>query len=604
VFCPITERESTCGFTLHHAAAWIYHGEFKGKNYAFIFPPYRFVSLVFYSLVFHQSPLFVTMSTSNIDNTQDSGGKVRVDIEVHYCDGRHRRLYACNPGQKFEKWMSLFTEDLGASWKKFRFFHCSDVPYFHRLHEIFPTETYGDIVLAGQLTMGQKLFVTAYFDPFPAAPSNNGVPPLQSDPLAHLAASNGGDPPSHSDPVVPPAGSTSGGDPPSPSDPVVQLAGSNTGDPPSVVHPAASNNGDPPSVVQPAASNSGDPPSPSDHVVQLAASNSNDVYPDSPPPIYRQGPGRPRHVQHKQMAQKTATTKAPKPQASARTVDGANAAAKENANDGLSKGQQAQKNPRTTAVKPSPKTQASARTVDGANAAPAAAGPTTRSATSGTKRNGDQLHDSVPDRHLNSETESSDAYKETPPAQNARKKRKASTESSPAQNTRGKTSTGAGRETIQGGDRKRGCSRPTSLRQQMDTQVRNTLGTAIVNMERAQFSCTPHFFGDSFDEKTEGKLDSIAAERTWPRVIVGTFVYTEQGPNPNGGSNCKTLNTPELHMCVGSKANSKHLKDAMNENRHETFLWAKHDSLMKNVFHHPSNGVYKSKKSKRRLPMK
>jgi hypothetical protein len=266
------------------------------------------------------------------------------------------------------------------------------------------------------------------------------------------------------------------------------------------------------------------------------------------------------------MARKTATTKAPKPQASARTVDGANAAAKENTakentNDGLSKGQQAQKNPRTTAVKPPPKTQASARTVDGANAAPTAAG-------------------------------------------NASKKRKANTESCPAQNTRGKTRHDAGRESIQGGDRKRGCSRPTSLRQQMDTQVRNTLGAAIVNMEKAQLSCTPHFFGDSFDEKTEGKLDSIAAERTWPRVIVGTFVYTEQGPNPNGGSNCKTLNTPELHMCVGSKANLNHLTDVMNEDRHETFLWAKHNSLMKRVFHHPSNGAYKSKKSKRRLPKK
>jgi hypothetical protein len=396
------------------------------------------------------------------------------------------------------------------------------------------------------------------------------------------------------------------------------------------------------------------------------------------------------------MAQKTVTNKAPKPQASARTVGGTNAATKENANDGLSKGQQAQKIPsRTTSVEPSPKTQASARTVDGANAAleenandglskgqqaqknprtaavkpairlktvnptkyvailsqrkkaPAAAGHATRSAASGTKRKGDQLHDSVtarrPDsetessdasvespptqnthkkrktrskssaaqntrgktsavaRRPDSETESSDAYVESRPTQNTRKKRKTRSKSSAAQNTRGKTSTDAGRETIKGGDRKRGCSRPTSLRQQMDTQVRNSFGAAIVDMERAQYSCTPHFFGDSYDEKTEGKLDSIAAERTWPRVIVGTFVYTEQGPNPNGGSNCKHLNKPQFHFCAGSVDNANHLVAALDAKRTTIRAWAHHDALMEQVFHHPSNGQYKSKKSKRRL---
>jgi hypothetical protein len=681
--------------------------------------------------------------------------------------------------------MSLFTQELEQPRANFSFHHCSDVPYLHCLQEIFPTETFLDLVKDGRLNMDQKLFVTAIFDPFPLAPSNKGAPPLRSDPLAQLVASNRGDPPSPSDPVVPPAGSTSG-DPPSPSDPVVQLAGSNTGDPPSVVHPAASNNGDPPSVVQPAASNSGDPPSPSDPVVPPAGSNSNDICPDSPPPLKRRGSDPPPHVQQKRMAQKTVTNKAPKPQASARTVGGTNAATKENANVGLSKGQQAQKSPsrttsvepspktqasartvdganaaleenanvglskgqqaqkspsRTTSVEPSPKTQASARTVDGANAAleenandglskgqqaqknprttavkpavglkavnptkyvaklsqrkkaPAAAGHTTRSAASGTKRKGDQLHHSVTARRPDSETESSDAYVESPPkqntrkkrktrskstaaqntrgktstfarrpdsetessdayvesppiqntrkkrktrskssaaqntrgktsavarlpdsetessdayvesrpTQNTRKKRKTRSKSSAAQNTRGKTSTDAGRETIKGGDRKRGCSRPTSLRQQMDTQVRNSFGAAIVDMERAQYSCTPHFFGDSYDEKTEGKLDSIAAERTWPRVIVGTFVYTEQGPNPNGGSNCKHLNKPQFHFCAGSVDNANHLVAALDAKRTTIRAWAHHDALMEQVFHHPSNGQYKSKKSKRRL---
>jgi hypothetical protein len=149
------------------------------------------------------------------------------------------------------------------------------------------------------------------------------------------------------------------------------------------------------------------------------------------------------------------------------------------------------------------------------------------------------------------------------------------------------------------GNQKRKVKRPKSRRQQLDIGVKAQLDSAAVAIGKAQLMCTPAVFADSSSAAKVGK-GKAKEQLSWGRTIVGTFVYTQQGPNPNGGGSPDWLATPRFHVTTGSKKNAEFMKKAMAKNDFEFHAWNKDFEMKEAVFHHHSNPEPKESKRKRR----
>lgn len=137
-------------------------------------------------------------------------------------------------------------------------------------------------------------------------------------------------------------------------------------------------------------------------------------------------------------------------------------------------------------------------------------------------------------------------------------RKEASVESSTASRTGRRRDT----RTARGNRKRKAKSPPASSRNQMDAGVRQQLDGSATSMERAHMMSTPRCFQDGYQSDLSD-TSSVAGSKRWPRVVIGQFIYTEQQPNPNGGSETKLFKTPQIHFNAGSKKNRQYFSDKM-----------------------------------------
>jgi len=110
-------------------------------------------------------------------------------------------------------------------------------------------------------------------------------------------------------------------------------------------------------------------------------------------------------------------------------------------------------------------------------------------------------------------------------------------------------------------------SRPKTIRQQMDSKVRQKVEAIQSHLETAQRMSTPILRSDSFDPNNTNPeyLEAREKEATFPVTMHMAATYTEQVRNGDGQNRVGeiALQKPRLYICLDSETNQKAFETAL-----------------------------------------